>query len=44
MAGKLSEHMAVGCIIFFKEFGGDLKLKLVRNRTLFSLLVFINSK
>ena len=36
MAGKLSQHMAVSCIFFKKNFGGDLRLKLVRNRTLFT--------
>ena len=35
MAGKLSQHMAVSSILFKKIFGGNLKLKLVRNRTLF---------
>ena len=35
MAGKLSQHMAVSCILFKKSFGGNLKLKLVRNHTSF---------
>ena len=43
MAGKLSQHMAVSCILFKNE--GDLKLKLAKNHTLFFLLlVFINGK
>ena len=44
MAGKLPQRMAVSCILFKKDFGGDLKLNLVRNRTLFLLLAFLNSK